>query len=115
LSPLIIDDPRRQVVHVASHGRDDSDEEDDYDQTTRFSRLSTASNASLAPEDRVEGLTKANEEAIRKLMDVEATLTRKMAEHEDELATLEARVQELRQELAAKNREEKELRTKDAS
>lgn len=81
----------------------------------RMNRFSTVSDASLTPEDRVEGLTRVNEELAKKLMEAERTMTAKLADHDDELDRLEVRLEELKQELAAKNREEKELRTKEVS
>ena len=65
--------------------------------------------------DRLDALTRANEELIRKKMEAEQALQNKLAEHDMELDENQQRLEELRSELNSSNREEKELRAKDVS
>jgi len=94
----------------------DSDEEDIVAGLVldRHGERSTASSTvSMEIHDRLDALTRANEELIRKKMEAEQALQNKLAEHDIELDENQQRLEELRSELNSSNREEKELRAKD--
>jgi hypothetical protein len=96
----------------------DSDEEDIVAGLVldRHGERSTASSTvSMEIHDRLDALTRANEELIRKKMEAEQALQNKLAEHDMELDENQQRLEELRSELNSSNREEKELRAKDVS
>jgi hypothetical protein len=96
----------------------DSDEEDIVAGLVldRHGDRSTASSTvSMEIHDRLDALTRANEELIRKKMEAEQALQNKLAEHDMELDENQQRLEELRSELNSSNREEKELRAKDVS
>jgi len=78
-------------------------------------RSNTSSTVSMEIHDRLDALTRANEELIRKKMEAEQALQNKLAEHDMELDENQQRLEELRSELNSSNREEKELRAKDVS
>ncbi|TFK27476.1 hypothetical protein FA15DRAFT_723927 [Coprinopsis marcescibilis] len=76
-------------------------------------RQFTSSDASLADYERIEALTKQNEELHRKRQEYEDVLNKKVAEHENEYAELQGIVEQVKAELTAAKREEKELRGKE--
>ena len=78
-------------------------------------RSNASSTVSMEIHDRLDALTRANEELIRKKMEAEQALQNKLAEHDIELDENQQRLEELRSELNSSNREEKELRAKDVS
>jgi hypothetical protein len=78
-------------------------------------RSAASSTVSMEIHDRLDALTRANEELIRKKIEADQTLQNKLAEHDLELEENQQRLEELRSELNASNREEKELRAKDVS
>jgi ABC-type Fe3+-citrate transport system substrate-binding protein len=81
----------------------------------RHGDRSTASSiVSMEIHDRVDALTRANEELIRK-KEAEQASQNKLAEHDMELDENRQRLEESRSELNSSNREEKELKAKDVS
>ena len=90
-----------------------SDEEEDSALGLVMDRTVNASTTSLEPIERMDALQRANTELGRKLLDAEATLQRKLLEHESELEEMQSKLDEIRTELAATKREEKELRSKE--
>ncbi len=90
-----------------------SDEEEDSALGLVMDRTVNASTTSLEPIERMDALQRANTELGRKLVDAEATLQRKLLEHESELEEMQSKLDEMRTELAATKREEKELRSKE--
>jgi hypothetical protein len=77
----------------------------------RHGDRSTASSiVSMDIHDRVDALTRANEELIRKKMEAEQASQNKLAEHDMELDENQQRLEESRSELNSSNREEKELK-----
>ncbi|KAH9957150.1 hypothetical protein BC827DRAFT_1227861 [Russula dissimulans] len=94
----------------------DSDEsEDDSALGLVFDRSTASSTASMEPLERLEALQRVNADLAKKLVEVERTLQRKLADHEVELEEMEARLEEAKIELSAAKREEKELRSKERS
>lgn len=91
---------------------DDSDE-DDMDAGLVHDRSIALSTVSMEVSERIEALTRTNDQLGRKVVELETTLQNKLAEHELELEETHQRLEELRSELSASNREEKELRAKD--
>ncbi|KAH9481181.1 hypothetical protein JR316_0005701 [Psilocybe cubensis] len=92
---------------------DDSDE-DDIDAGLVHDRSIALSTVSMEVSERIEALTRTNDQLGRKVVELETTLQNKLAEHELELEETHQRLEELRSELSASNREEKELRAKDS-
>ncbi|KAM6490669.1 hypothetical protein JOM56_014012 [Amanita muscaria] len=90
-----------------------SDEEDDSALGLVMDRTVNASTTSLEPLERMDALQRANAELGRKLIEAEATLQRKLLEHESELEEMQSKLDEMRTELVATKREEKELRSKE--
>lgn len=101
----------------------DDDSDYDHEDTTHrvsdflldYERSLASSAASLAPQDRLDALSRANEELARKLMEVESNLHNRMTDHELEVEELQSKLDELKSELTATKREEKELRNKEVS
>ncbi|PPQ78593.1 hypothetical protein CVT24_002739 [Panaeolus cyanescens] len=91
----------------------DSDD-DENDASLVQERQPTLSMISMEEHERMEALQRANEELTRKLAELRDTLERRIAEHEQEMLMRENHLEELKSELLASNREEKELRAKDA-
>lgn len=91
---------------------DDSDD-DDMDAGLVHDRSIALSTVSMEVSERIEALTRTNDQLGRKVVELETTLQNKLAEHELELEETHQRLEELRSELSASNREEKELRAKD--
>ncbi|GJJ08355.1 hypothetical protein Clacol_002569 [Clathrus columnatus] len=99
----------------------DSDSDDDHEDSTHrvsdfildHERSIAASAASLAPQDRLDALSRANEELARKVMEAERSLQHRMTDHEVEIEELQSKLDELKSELTATKREEKELRNKE--
>ena len=94
---------------------DGSSDEEDSVLGLVMDRTVNASTTSLEPIERLDALQRANTELGRKLVDAEATLQRKLLEHESELEEMQSKLDEMRTELAATKREEKELRSKEVS
>lgn len=98
---------------------DSSDEDSDDDFETSLGlvmdRSAASSTVSLDAQERLDALQKTNGELARKLMDAENTLSRRLNDHELELEEMQLRLEEAKSELSATKREEKELRTKEAS
>jgi chromosome segregation ATPase len=94
---------------------DSDDSEDDSALDLVFDRSTTSSSASMEPLERLDALQRVNADLAKKLVDVERTLQRKLADHEVELEEMEARLEEAKSELGAAKREEKELRSKERS
>ncbi|PPQ92590.1 hypothetical protein CVT25_007282 [Psilocybe cyanescens] len=92
---------------------DDSDD-DDMDAGLVHDRSIALSTVSMEVSERIEALTRTNDQLGRKVVELETTLQNKLAEHELELEETHQRLEELRSELSASNREEKELRAKDS-
>ncbi|KAK2459883.1 hypothetical protein APHAL10511_008083 [Amanita phalloides] len=90
-----------------------SDEEEDSALGLVMDRTVNVSTASLEPIERLDALQRANVELGRKLVEAEATLQRKLLEHESELEEMQSKLDEMRAELGATKREEKELRSKE--
>jgi hypothetical protein len=81
----------------------------------RHGDRSTASSiVSMEIHDRVDALTRADEELIQKKVEAEQASQNKLAEHDMELDENQQRLEELRGELNSSNRE-KELKAKDVS
>lgn len=94
----------------------DSDSDSDGEDPTLglvMDRSAASSMASLAPQDRLDALQRANAELGRKLMDAERTLQNRLSEHESDLEEMQSRLEEAKSELSATKREEKELRAKE--
>lgn len=100
---------------MGSDGDPDSDEDEANTLGLVLDRSTTSSNASMAPQDRLDALQRANAELGKKLMDAEKTLQNKLTDHESELEEMQGRLEEMRAELSATKREEKELRSKEVS
>ncbi|KAJ3483586.1 hypothetical protein NLI96_g6211 [Meripilus lineatus] len=81
----------------------------------RASMASMMSTISMEDQEKMETLEKSNKELARKLMEAERTLSVRMADHENDLADMEAKIEEMRSELSATKREEKDLRGREAS
>ena len=98
----------------AENGYDDEDE----DVTTMglvMDRSARSSTISMEDEERMGLLQKANNELSKKLIESERLLQNRLNDHEAELEEMQVKLEETRAELAATKREEKELRSKDAS
>lgn len=100
--------------------RDSDSDSDHEDMTHRVSdfildheRSIASSAASLAPQDRLDAMSRANEELARKVMEAERSLQNRLTDHELEIEELQSKLDELRSELTATKREEKELRNKE--
>ncbi|KAF5389275.1 hypothetical protein D9757_003497 [Collybiopsis confluens] len=104
----------------------DSDSSDDERDGTRDSiythivwdpehgtRSTTSSTASLLPSERLEALSRANTELAKRLQEAEDGYSKKILEHENDLAELEQKLDEAKSDLARSKREEKELRNKE--
>ena len=94
---------------------DSDDSEDDSALGLVFDRSTASSTASMEPLERLDALQRVNADLGKKLVEVERTLQRKLADHEVELEEMEARLEEAKSELSAAKREEKELRSKERS
>ena len=81
----------------------------------RASMASMMSTISMEDQEKMETLEKSNKELARKLMEAERTLSVRMADHENDLADMEAKIEEMRSELSATKREEKDLRGREVS
>jgi predicted nuclease with TOPRIM domain len=90
----------------------DSDEEDSVLGLV-MDRSMADSTASLDSIDRMDALSRTNEDLRRKLVEAEKTLQNRLSEHESELEEIQGRLEEMRSELSATKREEKELRSKE--
>ncbi|KAF7289669.1 hypothetical protein HMN09_01329500 [Mycena chlorophos] len=99
------------------HANDsDSDSDDEARmQDMIMDRSAASSAASMMPQDRVEALQRVNDDLQKKLMDMERTTQRKLAEQEAEQEDLQMKLDEVVSELSAAKREEKELRLKERS
>ncbi|KIK69591.1 hypothetical protein GYMLUDRAFT_212220 [Collybiopsis luxurians FD-317 M1] len=76
-------------------------------------RSATSSTASLLPGERLEALSRANADLAKRLLEAEDSYSRKILDHESDLAELEQKLDEARSDLARSKREEKELRNKE--
>ncbi len=114
-----LDEPfsMRRPSHVPRR-RSDSGSDYDYDEDDMTlgmrHRSALESSASLAAEERMDELQRANVELQKKYMESERVLQKKMEEHETELEDMQNRLDEAKAELSATKREEKELRAKEA-
>lgn len=101
------------------HREDDDSDSDGEDEDPTLGlvvdRSARSSLISMAPEDQLEALQKANSELVRKLRSVEHNMQNRLIDHETEIEELQNRLEELRSELSASKREEKELRGKEVS
>lgn len=97
--------------------RADDDDSDDSEEEVALGlvmdRSSILSTASMTADDRVELMDKVNKDLQRKVADAEATLQRKLSEHEGELEEMQSRLEESRMELMMAKKEEKELKNKE--
>ena len=94
---------------------DDGDETDASDEQYRIpeTRSAASSTASIQLEERLEALSRVNQDLARKLVEAERTLQTRLSDHEQELEDMQMRLEEARSELSATKREEKELRSKE--
>ncbi|KZV94691.1 hypothetical protein EXIGLDRAFT_672787 [Exidia glandulosa HHB12029] len=105
------DTPRRRTLSEADRYYDE--EEDDALGLVHAPPSHRPSNASLAPQDRVDALARENAELMRRLNESERHMQTQIAEQEAEFETLESRLSEAQHELQHVKREEKELRHKE--
>lgn len=99
----------------ANNNSNSGSDSDDSAMGLVMERQTRSSTVSMEPIDRVDLLQRANEELKKRLGDAERTLSNKLSEHETELEEMVGKIEELKSELVATRREEKELKTKEAS
>ncbi|EJD49563.1 hypothetical protein AURDEDRAFT_84647 [Auricularia subglabra TFB-10046 SS5] len=105
------DTPRRRTL--SNPDRYDSEDDDDALGLVHAPPSHRPSNASLAPHDRVDALSRENHELMRRLSEAERHMQNQIAEQELEFQQLESKLSEAQQELHHAKREEKELRHKE--
>ncbi|KLO17115.1 hypothetical protein SCHPADRAFT_822027 [Schizopora paradoxa] len=109
-------DENSSIMLPPRHNDDeDSDSGEDEDPTLGLvlDRSAKSSLVSMAPQDQLDALQKANTELVRKLQSVEQNMQHRLIDHETEIEDLQNRIEEMKIELSATKREEKELRGKE--
>lgn len=101
--------------HREDEDSDSGGEDEDPTLGLVLDRSAKSSLVSLAPQDQLDALQKANTELVRKLRAVEQNMQNRLIDHETEIEELQNRLEELKIELSATKREEKELRGKEVN
>ncbi len=107
-------------ILLPSRRREDEDSDsggEDEDPTLGLvlDRSARSSMVSIAPQDQLDALQKANTDLVHKLRSVEQNMQHRLIDHETEIEELQNRLEELKSELSASKREEKELRGKEVT
>lgn len=76
-------------------------------------RSAASSTVSMEQSERLEALTKVNQELSQRAVESDRLLRRKIEEHENEIENFQIRIEELSSELSASKRDEKDLRNKE--
>lgn len=76
-------------------------------------RSAASSTVSMEQSERLEALTKVNQELSQRAAESDRLLRRKIEEHENEIENFQVRIEELSSELSASKRDEKDLRNKE--